>query len=341
MELTKQLELLKQLCEIDGVSGGEEKVADWLKNHLPEDCKVRTDALGNLICEKKGKQTPKNKLLFSAHMDEVGFIITYIEESGLLRFSSMGGIDTRVVVGKPVRLESGALGVVGAKPIHLQSASDCETVLSYDQLYIDIGAKNREDALQFAQPGDFATFRPNFIEMSSCICAKALDNRIGCLLLLDLLCQPLEYDVTVVFSAREEIGAAAGAAAFSVQPDIAVAVDTNCAADVPGVSAGKQVCALGKGAVLSFQDKGAFMDRELFALAKKLCEEKEIPYQIKNQIVGATDAAAMSKAGNGCRVLTVAAPVRYVHSPSSMFDPRDLESCARLLRELVGALAQL
>ena len=105
MELTKQLELLKQLCEIDGVSGGEEKVADWLKNHLPEDCKVRTDALGNLICEKKGKQTPKNKLLFSAHMDEVGFIITYIEESGLLRFSSMGGIDTRVVVGKPVRLE--------------------------------------------------------------------------------------------------------------------------------------------------------------------------------------------------------------------------------------------
>lgn len=141
MELTKQLELLKQLCEIDGVSGGEEKVADWLKNHLPEDCKVRTDALGNLICEKKGKQTPKNKLLFSAHMDEVGFIITYIEESGLLRFSSMGGIDTRVVVGKPVRLESGALGVVGAKPIHLQSASDRETVLSYDQLYIDIGAK--------------------------------------------------------------------------------------------------------------------------------------------------------------------------------------------------------
>ena len=182
MELTKQLELLKQLCEIDGVSGGEEKVADWLKNHLPEDCKVRTDALGNLICEKKGKQTPKNKLLFSAHMDEVGFIITYIEESGLLRFSSMGGIDTRVVVGKPVRLESGALGVVGAKPIHLQSASDRETVLSYDQLYIDIGAKNREDALQFAQPGDFATFRPTFIEMGSCICAKALDNRIGCLL---------------------------------------------------------------------------------------------------------------------------------------------------------------
>ena len=279
MELTKQLELLKQLCEIDGVSGGAEKVADWLKNHLPEDCKVRTDALGNLICEKKGKQTPKNKLLFSAHMDEVGFIITYIEESGLLRFSSMGSIDTRVVVGKPVRLESGALGVVGAKPIHLQSASDRETVLSYDQLYIDIGAKNREDALQFAQPGDFATFRPTFIEMGSCICAKALDNRIG--------------------------------------------------------------CALGKGAVLSFQDKGAFMDRELFALAKKLCEEKEIPYQIKNQIVGATDAAAMSKAGNGCRVLTVAAPVRYVHSPSSMFDPRDVESCARLLRELVGALAQL
>ena len=325
----------------DAISGREEKVRELLIQKIDGHCEWRVDARGNLLCHKKGKKPAQKRVMITAHMDEAGFMLTGIREDGLLRFANVGEIDSRVVLGKAVRIDGEVIGVIGTKPIHLQTREEQDRPMPLDQLYIDIGAKNREDALQFAQPGDFATFRPNFIEMGSCICAKALDNRIGCLLLLDLLCQPLEYDLTVVFSAREEIGAAAGAAAFSVQPDIAVAVDTNCAADVPGVSAGKQVCALGKGAVLSFQDKGAFMDRELFALAKKLCEEKEIPYQIKNQIVGTTDTAAMSKAGSGCRVLTVAAPVRYVHSPSSMFDPRDLESCARLLRELVGALAQL
>ena len=124
MEQTNRLNLLKELCAIDGVSGCEGKVAQWIKSHLPADCTAYTDARGNLICEKKGKQIPKNKLMFAAHMDEVGFIITYIEESGLIRFDAVGGIDTRVVVGKPVRLESGKEGVVGAKPIHLQSADE-------------------------------------------------------------------------------------------------------------------------------------------------------------------------------------------------------------------------
>lgn len=118
-----------------------EKVAQWIKSHLPADCTAYTDARGNLICEKKGKQTPKNKLMFAAHMDEVGFIITYIEESGLIRFDAVGGIDTRVVVGKPVRLESGKEGVVGAKPIHLQSADEREATLKYSELYIDIGTR--------------------------------------------------------------------------------------------------------------------------------------------------------------------------------------------------------
>ena len=139
MEQTNRLNLLKELCAIDGVSGCEGKVAQWIKSHLPADCTAYTDARGNLICEKKGKQTPKNKLMFAAHMDEVGFIVTYIEESGLIRFDAVGGIDTRVVVGKPVRLESGKEGVVGAKPIHLQSADEREATLKYSELYIDIG----------------------------------------------------------------------------------------------------------------------------------------------------------------------------------------------------------
>lgn len=341
MEQTKQLQLLKELCEIDGVSGCEGKVAQWLKEHLPEDCTAHLDARGNLICEKKGKQTPKNKMMFAAHMDEVGFIITYIEESGLLRFDAVGGVDTRVVVGKPVRLESGKEGVVGAKPIHLQSADEREATLKYKDLYIDIGAKSREEAEKFVQQGDFATFRPQFVQMGNCICARALDDRIGCLLLLELLHEELPYDITVVFSAQEEIGGAAGNAAFAVKPDIAVAVDTNTAADVPGVAASKNVCALGKGPVLTFQDKGGFADRDLFRMAKEICKEQEIPYQIKNQVVGATDAAGMGKAAVGCRTLAMAVPTRYIHSPSCVFDPKDLEPTAKLLSAMVKRFGEM
>ena len=159
MELNTKLEWLEQLCQIDGVSGAEDRVAEWILAHLPQDCRVWRDARGNLICEKKGEKAPKNKMLFAAHMDEVGFIITYIEESGLLRFDAVGGVDTRVVIGKRVRLESGIPGVVGAKPIHLQSAADRDAVLEYDKLYIDIGAASREEAMQHVQLGDFATFK--------------------------------------------------------------------------------------------------------------------------------------------------------------------------------------
>lgn len=341
MEQTKRLELLQELCEIDGVSGCEGTVAQWIQSHLPDNCTARVDARGNLICEKKGRQTPKNKLMFAAHMDEVGFIVTYIEESGLIRFDSVGGVDTRVVVGKPVRLESGKEGVVGAKPIHLQSADEREATLKYSELYIDIGTKSREEAEQFVSLGDFATFRPQFVQMGSCICAKALDDRIGCLLLLELLNEELPYDITAVFTVQEEIGGAASNAAFAVKPDIAIAVDTNTAADVPGVKEFQNVCALGKGPVLTFQDKGGFSDRELFSAAKEICKEQGISYQIKNQIIGATDAAGMGKAAAGCRTLSVAVPTRYIHSPSCVFNPKDLEPTAKLLAAMVERFAQL
>ncbi len=342
MEQTRQLTWLKELCQIDGVSGGEDKVADWIVAHLPQDCTHWRDARGNLICEKKGKQAPNKKVLFAAHMDEVGFIITYIEESGLLRFDGVGGVDTRVVIGKQVRLESGVPGVVGAKPIHLQSPADREAVQSYEQLYIDIGAKSREEAEKVVSLGDFATFRTEFYQLNgSRVASKALDDRSGCVLLLELLHKQLPYDIVAVFSAQEEIGGAAGAVAFAVQPDIAIAVESHSAADVPGISAAKQVCALGKGVVLSFKDKGAIMDRELVHKAQQICREQNIACQIKNQIVGANDTAGMSKAGAGCRIMTVAVPVRYVHSPMAVMDLQDMDPAEKLLEALAGSFAAL
>ncbi len=341
MDEIKELALLKELCEIDGISGCENKVREWIKSHLPKDCTARTDARGNLICEKKGKKTPKNKVMFATHMDEVGFIVVHIEDNGLIKFEAVGGIDTRVVIGKPVRLESGKEGVVGAKPIHLQTKEEREETLKFSDLYIDIGTKSREETEKYVQLGDYIAFRTEFTKMGKYICAKALDDRTGCLLLLKLLEEDLEYDITVVFTVMEEIGGAAGNAAFSVNPDIAVAVDSTTAADVPGVSPSKCVSALGKGPVLTFKDRGSFSDRELFKCAKELCKEKDIPYQLKNQVVGATDATAMGKAGSGCRTISMSVPTRYIHSPSCVFNPEDYDSTKRLLFAMAKAYPEL
>ncbi len=335
MEQTKRLEMLRELCELDSVSSCEDKAAQWIQSHLPQDCRAYRDARGNLICEKKGRKTPKNKLMLTAHMDEVGFIITYIEESGLLRFEVMGDIDTRVVVAKPVRLESGKEGVIGAKPIHLQTAEERSVVLKFSELYIDIGAKSRQEAEQFVSLGDVASFCTAFTPIGTKVAAKALDNRTGCLALLELLHEDLAYDLTAVFTAQEEIGGGAGNAAFALKPDIAIVVGASDAQDVPGVSASKRRCALGKGVVLTMKHRGGNSDRELFDGTKKLCEENKIPYQINNQMTDRTDAAAISKAGSGCRTMNITIPVRYTHSPSSVCDPKDMESAAQLLKIMV------
>lgn len=340
MELKNQLTMLKQLCELDAVSGCEDRAAEWILAHLPQDCKAHRDVRGNLICEKKGRKTPKNKLMFTAHMDEPGFIITYIEESGLLRFSPMGDIDTRMVVGKAVRLESGKEGVVGAKPIHLQTAEEREQVLKFSNLYIDIGASSREEAEKFAELGDFAVWRSQFTEMGNKIRAKALGSRVGCLLLLSMLHQELEYDITAVFAVQHEIGGGAGNAAYEVKPDIAVSIDCAAAGDVPGVGAGKKISSLGKGPVLSFQNKGVFTDRELFAAAKEVCAQQGIEYQIKDQVTESTDANVLSKTAGGCRVLPVGVSVRYAVSPNPVFSPSDLEPTQKLLAALVERLGE-
>ena len=341
MELTKKLELLKELCELDCVSGCEDRAAEWILAHLPADCKAHRDGRGNIICEKKGKNPAAKKVMFTTYMDEVGFLINYIEESGLLRFVPQGDIDTRVVVGKAVRLESGKKGVVGAKPIHLQTAAEREQVLPYSQLYIDIGAKTREEAEKFAQLGDFAVWRTEYTQLGNKISAKALDNKVGCIALLDLLTQELPYDICAVFAVQEQIGAQAAAnAAFALKADIAVCIDAVSAGDLPGVSAVNRIGALGKGPVLTFQNKRCFTDSQLFAQTKEICVEKEIAYQLSSQNKESTSAEAIQRVDCGCRVLPVGIPIRYRKTPNCVFDPQDLEITGKLLRELAEAFAQ-
>lgn len=321
------------LCLLGGTSGAETTVREYILSQLGE-LPYIVDNLGNIIVEKKGNKTPSNQLMLSAHMDEVGMIITHIHEDGVLSFATVGGIDTKALLGKRVRIGE-RLGVIGTAPMHL--SEDTSLMPKEDEMYIDIGAKDKAQAEQYVRPGDTAVFESAFVRFgSAAVKSKAIDDRFGCALLLELLASELPYDVTLCFCTMEEIGLkGAGAAASRVQPDIALVLESTTANDVCGVSGADTVCKLGQGAVVSFMDRGTVYDRALYQSAMRLAKEQGIQVQTKTKIAGGNDAAAIQTAGEGARVLALSLPTRYIHSAVSMAREEDMHSCLQLAKALI------
>ena len=334
-------ETLRTLCTLDGTSGHEDKIRDYIIANLPQDCKHRTDALGNLIVFKKGKTEAKNKVMLAAHMDEVGVIVTHIDADGYLKFTTVGGIVPGVLAGRTVRFENGTIGVLGLKPIHLCEKSEEGNLPSVDKMYIDIGATDREDAEKAVSLGDVAVFNEEFIPLGEHkVCSKALDDRMGCLALLTLLKEDIAADAYFVFTVQEEIGLrGAGTAAFQVAPDYAIVLEGTTAADLPDAQEQKKVCIQGKGAAISFMDRSTLYPPKLYNRAMALAKEHNIPVQTKTMVAGGNDAGAIHKAGAGVQVLTVNVPCRYIHSGSSVADLRDFDSLLQIVRLLIGELA--
>lgn len=338
------LNLLKQLCALSGVSSWEDEVRDFIRTQAqPYADSIRTDAIGNLIVFKKGKKPTGNKLLLSAHMDEVGLMVKKIEEDGTLRFSTVGGIDRRVLLGKRVFVgEKRIPAVVGNKPIHLTTKEDRKSVPKLDQLYLDLGAENREEAEQLVSLGDVATFDPECMEFGNrMLKAKAIDDRVGCAVLLTLLKEDLPMDCTFVFSAQEEVGTrGAFGYAFSVKPEVALVVEGTTASDIPGTPEHMTVCAPGLGPVIPFMDGGTIYDRGLFELLRRLAEENGIPWQTKHRVAGGTDGRTIQRSRQGVRVAGVAAAVRNIHTPSSVASLADCEEMLKLSRLFIQAVAE-
>lgn len=338
------LNLLKQLCALSGVSSWEDEVRDFIRTQAqPYADSIRTDAIGNLIVFKKGKKPTGNKLLLSAHMDEVGLMVKKIEEDGTLRFSTVGGIDRRVLLGKRVFVgEKRIPAVVGNKPIHLTTKEDRKSVPKLDQLYLDLGAENREEAEQLVSLGDVATFDPECMEFGNrMLKAKAIDDRVGCAVLLTLLKEDLPMDCTFVFSAQEEVGTrGAFGYAFSVKPEVALVVEGTTASDIPGTPEHMTVCAPGLGPVIPFMDGGTIYDRGLFELLRRLAEENGIPWQTKHRVAGGTDGRTIQRSRQGVRVAGVAAAVRNIHTPSSVASLADCEEMLKLARLFIQAVAE-
>ena len=333
------LELMQTLCRLDGVSGCEDKVRDFIREAAaPYADSILEDVMGNLLIYRRGKRYSGRTLMLAAHMDEVGLIVTHITDDGFLKFGASGGIEPKVLLGTRVRIGE-VRGVIGIKAIHMTSAEERKHMPEIKDMYIDIGAASRADAESRVQPGDFVAFDNEPVRYGNMLKAKAIDDRVGCAVLLKLLQEGPPVDAWFAFTVQEEQGLrGAAAAAYRIRPDLAIVVEGTTACDLPDLPEHLQVCYPGKGPVVPLADKRTLYDPALVRRAFEIAEAHGLPCQTKSWVAGGTDAGQISQTAAGAKTLGVAAPVRYIHTPSSAMAVSDLEPMLALVRALMEEL---
>ena len=328
------LDLLRELCEIDGTSGDESAVRERIISYIDGYCDWHIDPLGSIIAFKKGKNRSAKRVMLDAHTDEVGLIISYVTEDGFLKFQTVGGIDTAVLLSRRVKIGN-IYGIIGCKPIHLSSDGETKKLPKLDSLYIDIGAKSREEALSMVSLGDRAVMDSEWIETGDKIKMKALDDRIGCAVLITLLREESDYDFYATFTVQEEVGTrGAKAAAFSVDPESCIVLEGTTAADIADVEASRRVCTLGNGVAVSFMDRGTVYDRDYYNAALS----SGILCQTKAAVAGGNNSGAIHLSRGGVRTLALSVPCRYIHSASSVADKRDIAAALELARYMLNGI---
>lgn len=313
------LDTLKTLCYLKGVSGFEDEVRDYILERVMHHAdEVKSDPLGNLMVFKKGKVQTQQRIMLCAHMDEVGLIVTSITDEGYLKFDCVGGIDRRVLIGKKVYVgESGVLGIIGIKAVHLTKAEERKNVPEVDDMYIDIGCENKEDAEKLVNLGDYICFDDRIVEFGNgYLKAKAIDDRIGCAVMLKLIESELPCDTWFAFTVQEEVGArGAQVAANAIEPDVCLVLEGTSATDVPGTDDEKNICNTGEGVVIPFMDKGAIYSREIYAILSGIAEENGIKWQTKRRSAGSTDGKSVQRSGVGVKTGALSGAIRNIHSP--------------------------
>ncbi len=324
-------ELLKLLSETDGVSGNEGAVRDIIKEKAQKYCDVKTDKMGNVIAFKKGNVGAK-KIMLAAHMDEVGFIVSYIDDNGFIKFKSVGGIDQRVLLGKRVRIGNGKIiGTIGIKAIHLQTAAERGNVIQQSAMYIDTGAASRDAT--GVKVGDYIAYDTTFDDFGDGkMKGKALDDRLGCAMLLELMKNDYDDDIYFAFTAQEEVGCrGAGVAAYTIKPDIAIVCECTSCADMPNIEDHMKVTVMGEGPAVSFMDAGTIGDKRLVADIINSAKENSVKYQIKRSAQGGNDGGAINTSREGIPTAVISIPCRYFHSPVSVADKADYKNAIKLI----------
>lgn len=329
------LNLLEKLCALPGVSGWEDAVRDFISDYAkPYAAELFSDSIGNLFVLRRGRARRTRPFMVAAHMDEVGIIIKSITEEGYLKFGFIGGVDRRVVIGKRVLVRGIYPGLIGVKAVHLSTKDERKNVPKTEDLYIDIGANSKAQAEKLVHLGDFAVFDSNYRTFGDgFVKARAIDDRIGCAVMLSLLKDEPAFDTWFVFTVQEEVGLrGASVAAHRLMPASALVLEGTTAADIPEMEGHQAVCSVGSGPVIGCMDRSTIYDKEYFHILGALADAHQIPWQIKKFISGGTDAGIIHKTGGGVRVASISAPVRYIHSPACVAAISDLKHMRELAR---------
>ncbi|MFQ6102477.1 MAG: M42 family metallopeptidase [Anaerolineae bacterium] len=335
-------ELIRKLVQTFGPSGVEEQIRSVIRAEVePFADEIRVDPLGSLVVRKQGSpsadpstssgQTREGqRIVLDAHMDEIGVMVTYIDEKGFARLTRIGGVHPLTCVGTRVAFADGTAGVIGVE----QKRDDTSKVPKFEQLYLDVGGTSRDDCP--VHVGDAAVFVRPFTVQSTRLIAKAMDDRIGCAVLIETLrrLERTPHEVYFVFAVQEEVGLrGARTSAYGIDPDVAIAVDVTGTGDTPECQ--PMAVELGKGPAVKVQDRGMIAHPAVRDLLVQRAQEANIPYQLEVLERGTTDAAAMQLVRAGVPSGCLSIPCRYVHTPSEMVDERDVENSVRLLLEVL------
>jgi endoglucanase len=338
---------LEKLSNASGISGFEDEARQVIKEEITSHVdSVSTDSMGNLFATKKG-DNDKPKIMLAAHIDEVGLFVDFIESNGAVRFQKVGGIDNRVLLSKRVYVgKDKKPGVIGAKPIHLQKPDERgKKVMESDDMFIDVGASSKEEAEKVAKVGDPVVFATKCVQSDNILRGKAFDDRAGCGVLVELLKKNYPMTIHAVFTVQEELGLrGARIAAYAVNPDYAFALEGTPAGDVPARPETRDVSpstALGEGPAITIMDRSVISDKRLVNLLVDTAKRFNIPYQFKRTVSGGTDSGAIHLTREGVPSVTVAVPVRHIHSPVCIMNLSDFHNTVELMYRTLCRMTEM
>ncbi len=339
-------ELIKKLTETYGPSGREERIREVIKGEIEGLAdEMRVDVMGNLIALKRGSSPPAppklggrgRKVMLAAHMDEIGIIVTHVDEKGFLRFARVGGVRPLALVGGRAVFADGTVGTFG---LEKREPEEAKKVPGFDKLYLDVGAKDKESAP--VGVGDIAGFQRPFAAQGDRLMAKSLDDRVGCAVLIQVM-RDLEsspHDVYFVFSVQEEVGLrGAITSTYGIQPDLGISVDVTITGDTP--EARTMAVSLGEGPAVKVKDGGMLAHPAVKNLLVETAEELGIPYQLEVLAGGTTDAMAIQVSRAGVPAGCLSIPCRYVHTPTEMVDHNDVLNAVKLFVALLSKPIEL
>jgi putative aminopeptidase FrvX len=335
------LPFLKQLSEAPGVPGREERVRALIEREAKGLFdSVTTDPMGNLIATKKAKQSGAKRVLLACHIDEIGFYVKHVDDKGFVRIQNVGGFDMRNLFARRVLIQSsGGEDLIGllnpsGRPIHIAKEEDKKKVPEMSEFSVDL-CMPADDVKKKVRIGDPVTLMQSFNEIGQCVSGKCLDNRVAAFVAIEAvkkLAKDSRFEVVLAATVQEEVGCrGAGPAAYTCEPDIAIAIDTTLAVDTPGVPEDERVTKQGDGCALTIMDSLSISDRGMIDEFEAIAKKRDIPYQFSILPRGGTDAGPMQRIRGGLRAMTLSIPTRYIHTVTECIHKRDLQSAIDLL----------